>query len=298
MNPRSHVKALIGEAARQLEDHQVDAPELNARMLLAHVLDRAEWELSLYRSPIRKEEEDRFWKLIQERCRRIPLQHLIGEVGFYGLDLQVSNAALIPRPETEILVDTCLGLIRASHQEERPLRILDMATGTGCIALALAKALPQAEVWGVDISSDALELARKNAQRTGLDHRVRFIHSDLWTAFEGESRSWDGVVSNPPYIPSAEIETLDPEVRDHDPRLALDGGEDGLVFYRAIAEQAPRWMTSDGWLVLECGMDQAPAIKNVFQTGSWFADQVVRDYNNVQRILVFRKGKPSSRLTS
>lgn len=287
------MRMLLGEAGKQLAQSGVESPELNARLLMAHVLGVMEWQLSVHRSPLSPEQMDQFQALVHQRRQRIPLQHLVGTVGFYGLDLLVSSEALIPRPETELLVETVLDDIKKKNRDEEPLRILDMATGTGCIALALAHELSSAEVWGVDISESALGLARENAVRTGLDQRVQFVRSDLWQAFEKDSVCWDVIVSNPPYIPTEEIASLETEVRDHDPLLALDGGEDGLDFYRIIANEAGRWLKPDGFIYLECGKDQASAIENLFNSASWFADRVVRDYNKIHRILVFRRETPS-----
>ena len=289
--PLKHsLKLLVKKATQTLTKHGVDSPELNARMLLAYVLGIEEWQLSVYRQEITPEQTNKLESLIQQRSKRIPLQHLIGSVGFYGLEIEVSPSALIPRPETELLVETVLKTIQQKQAQHTPAKLLDLATGTGCIALALAKELPTAQVWGLDISQAALKLARMNAVHAGLENRVTWIESDLWKSIEDSKFQWDYIVSNPPYIPSYEIHELEPEVRDHDPMLALDGGEDGLDFYRTLAIQAAQWTSENGYIFLECGKDQAPAIKSLFKSASWFADQVVRDYNDIQRILVFRKG--------
>jgi release factor glutamine methyltransferase len=287
------MRQLIHEAGERLAEKGVESPELNARLLLAHVLGVMEWKLSVYRSPVTSDQVSRFQALVDRRAQRIPLQHLVGSVGFYGLDLMVSPDALIPRPETEILVETVLEEIKKARELDRPLRILDMATGTGCIALALANEMPSAEVWGVDVSESALKLAQENARHCGLDQRVKFVHSDLWSAFEMDSIKWDVIVSNPPYIPTEEIPTLEPEVRDHDPLLALDGGDDGLDFYYKIASESGAWLHSGGFICLECGKDQASSIEILFKSASWFADRVVRDYNKIRRILVFRREEHS-----
>lgn len=289
MNVPSSMRTMLQEAGQRLSRHGIESPELNARMLLAHVLGVMEWELSCHHPPLTEDQVDRFHALIDRRAQRIPLQHLVASVGFFGLDLQVSPEALIPRPETEILVETVMEEVKSIQSPDRPLRVLDMATGTGCIALALANEIPSAEVWGVDVSEPALKLARKNARECGLDKRVKLVHSDLWAAFDGDSITWDVIVSNPPYIPTDEIATLEPEVRDHDPMLALDGGSDGLDFYRRIAVEAGNWLNRDGIICLECGKDQASSIENLFKSASWFADRVVRDYNKICRILVFRR---------
>lgn len=287
------IRTLIQEAGERLYQHGVESPVLNARLLLAHVVGVGEWQLRVHRSPLSADQVRRFQSLVDQRAHRIPLQHLVGSVGFYGLDLLVSREALIPRPETEILVETVLEEIKKTRELDRPLRILDMATGTGCIALALANEIPSAEVWGVDISESALKLAKENARHCVLDQRVQFVLSDLWTAFQGRGIRWDVIVSNPPYIPTDEIASLEPEVRDHDPMLALDGGNDGLSFYRRIASESGAWLDVGGFICLECGKDQSSSIEILFNSASWFADRVVRDYNKIRRILVFRREKHS-----
>ena len=289
MPSKPSLKSIVREASQTLSNSGVDSPELNARMLLAYVLGIEEWQLSVYRQAITPAQTNKLQSLTEQRSQRIPLQHLIGMVGFYGLEIEVSPSALIPRPETELLVETVLKTIQKNQAHHAPTKLLDLATGTGCIALALAKALPSAQVWGLDISKVALELARKNAVHADMESRVTWIESDLWKSIEDPTLQWDYIISNPPYIPSHEINELEPEVRDHDPILALDGGEDGLDFYRMLAKQTAQWTSKNGFIFLECGKDQAPAIKNLFKNTSWFADQVVRDYNDIQRILVFRK---------
>ena len=286
------IRSLIHEATQTLSKSGVDSAELNARLLLAHVLGIEEWQLAVYRKKISEQQAIQLGGLIQKRSQRIPLQHLVGSVGFYGLDVQVSPSALIPRPETELLVETVIKTIHSQQKQNEPVKLLDMATGTGCIALALAKELPMAQVWGLDISEAALNLARNNASNSGLEKRVTWIHSDMWSGIKDPGQQWDYIISNPPYIPSHEISELEPEVRDHDPKLALDGGQDGLDIYRILAHQAGRWTTQRGFIFLECGKDQAQAIQMLFKSASWFADQVVRDYNNIERILVFRRATP------
>ena len=167
---------------------------------------------------------------------RIPLQHLLGSVGFCGLQLDVCSEVLIPRPETELLVETALKI--AQEMDHADLRCLDMATGSGCIALSLAEALPESTIVGVDLSNDALKWAKHNAEKNRLSNRVNWVCSDLWESLTPGQEKWDIVTCNPPYIATHEIQTLEPEVRDHDPVLALDGGVDGLDFYRRIASEA------------------------------------------------------------
>jgi release factor glutamine methyltransferase len=281
----------IQQATLQLEEAGVTSAAFNARSIWAHAMGMKPWELSLRNPMPSPQQEARALHLLEQRAKRIPLQHLIGSVGFSGLNIRVSPDVLIPRDETELLVEKTCQQIRVCHSPTAS--ILDMATGSGCIALALAAALPHASVDGVDISPQALAIAQQNASDNGLSDRVTWTQSDLWKAFEGTGKQWEIMVSNPPYIPSQEIDDLEPEVKDHDPRLALDGGSDGLDYYRRLALEAPPYLAPEGSLLLECGMGQAQAIKELFISASWFAIEIVQDYCHVDRFVVLRRAAGS-----
>jgi release factor glutamine methyltransferase len=289
MKNSDSIRKLIRQASAKLAEHGIISPERNARMLMAHAMSMPEWKISMHQGLPTEGQYETFQHLIQRRSQREPIQHLIGSIGFHDLEVRVSRAALIPRPETELLVETALEQIKESEQDRDSIKLLDMGTGTGCIALSMARALPKATVWCADISKSAITLAHKNAQHLGLEDQLHFVQSDLWKAFEGTEIRWNGILSNPPYIPTQEIQKLQPEVRDHDPILALDGGTDGLVYYRALAIEAPKWLSNDGFLCLECGKNQADPIIKLFKKASWFAEKVVRDYSNIQRVVVFRR---------
>jgi release factor glutamine methyltransferase len=194
--------------------------------------------------------------LAARRLRREPVARIVGRKEFWGLELRINEATLVPRPETETVVEAALAAADAGGARGRPLRILDLGTGSGALLLALISELPNAQGVGTDISVPALSMARENAGRLGLAQRARFVASDFGTALAG---GFDLVVSNPPYIASAEIDTLPPEVR-HDPRNALDGGADGLSCYRAIARDARRLLAPAGHLIVEIGFGQAAPV--------------------------------------
>jgi len=265
----------------------IDSPELDARILVGHALslDHA----ALAAADARKlgvEEEHAIAALARRRLAREPIARIVGRKEFWSLPLCVDASTLAPRPETETIVEAALASIDAGGPRTRPLRIADLGTGCGAILLALLSELPNARAVGTDASAAALSVARDNARRLGLA-RARFVACDMAAALRGP---FDLIVSNPPYIASADIAALAPEVRDFEPRRALDGGPDGLDFYRAIAAAAPALMTPGGVLIVELGAGQAQAV-GAFFAGVGLAPMPPRpDLNGVPRALVARKG--------
>ena len=220
------------------------------------------------------EAAERFKADIGRRALREPLQHILGEAGFMGLSFAVSPSVLIPRQDTETLVETVL-----SEEREKDLQVLDLCTGSGCIAIALKKLGAYRSVTGTDIDAAALAAAGANALANRA--RVRFLEADL---FEGLSGSYDVIVSNPPYIPTGEIGLLAPEVRDFDPRKALDGGGDGLLFYRRILKDAPRFLKPGGRIYLEIGWDQAQAVGELLEASGFSDVRILRDLAGRDRV--------------
>ncbi len=232
-----------------------------ARILLAHVLKCKKVDL-LVRHEEQPEEVDRarFRELIRRRVDGWPVAYLVGEKEFYSLPFEVSPAVLIPRPETETLVLEALRLLK-------PLKdpaVLDLCTGSGCVAVAVAHQKKEARVTAADISPDALDVARRNAERNKVAGRVTFLQGDLFTPLPAGA-AFDLVASNPPYVTTAEIATLAPDVREHEPHLALDGGPDGLAFYRRIAAGVGPFLKPGGWLVVEIGAAQEAAVRALFE---------------------------------
>lgn len=220
-----------------------------------------------------------FDEYIAKRARRIPLQHILGSASFMGFDFRVNEAVLIPRQDTETLVETVL-----SKENDKSINVLDMCTGSGCIAVSL-KLLGDFEgVTAADISAAALDVARDNARRNRAD--IHFIQSDMFDDVPG---SFDVIVSNPPYIPSRDIETLEPEVREHDPVTALDGGEDGLDFYRRIADSSGTALKDGGRLYLEIGFDQGAAVKELLLSHGFEDVTIYRDLAGLDRVAAARK---------
>jgi release factor glutamine methyltransferase len=248
--------------ARMFAAAGLDSPALDARIIVGHALglDHAALAGAAERA-LDAGERDRIAALAARRLGREPIARIVGTKEFWGLPLRLSPAVLVPRPETETVVTTALAAIDRDGARARPLRIADIGTGSGALMLALLTELPNAFAVGTDRSVAALAVARDNAQRLRLAARAAFVACDFATALSG---SFDLVVANPPYVASGEIAQLAPEVREHDPRLALDGGPDGLQAYRAIAADLPRLLGTRGHMAIEVGAGQAPAVAALF----------------------------------
>ena len=279
----SPVSVELERAAAFLAARGVESARLEAEVLLADALGSDRGRLYLERvvsDPVRL----RFAELLDRRGRREPLQHLRGRQEFFSRDFVVDPCVLIPRPETERLIEIVLGRLRPI---QRP-RILDVGTGSGVIAVTLALELPSAQVFATEVSVAALEVAKENARRLGVRERIEFRSGDLALPFAGER--FDLVVSNPPYVPSEEIAGLSPEVRDHEPRVALDGGPDGLELYRRLAACVDEVLAERGWLAVEIGFGQGDAVRRMFSQSGTTAVEVERDLAGIERVVVVRRG--------
>jgi release factor glutamine methyltransferase len=264
-----------------LADKGVENARLESEWLLAHSLGTDRVGLYVhYEKPLNEAELAAFRGLVLRRARREPLQYILGTQEFFGLEFEVAPGVLIPRHDTEVLVEEAL------RRGERARSVLDIGTGSGCIAVALAKGLPEAEIVSVDLSPEALAVARRNAERLGV--KVDFVEGSLFDPFVG--RTFDLVVSNPPYIPSADIAALQPEVRDFEPRTALDGGEEGLDFYRRIVAGAPGFLTRGGWLLLEVGVGQAESVATLLREAGFAEIFTAKDPGGIDRVVGGRIG--------
>ena len=226
---------------------------------------------------------------IKRRINGEPLQYILGKTEFMGLEFKVAPGVFIPRPETEILVEKAIDLLSNQKPVTRNQKILDIGTGSGCIAVSLAKNLADVEITAIDISSEALEIAIENATFNDVDNKIRFVQSDLFTTYDLRPMTYDLIISNPPYIPTNDIDKLAKEI-SFEPRIALDAGTDGLEFYRKIILKAADYLKNGGFLLMEMGFDQAEAIKDIVRAHRRFEIvEVVLDYSEIERVIILRK---------
>lgn len=268
----------------RLVENEIAEAALDARLLLEYICHTDRNELIVHGDRECSDLEEQFYRMtIDRRASHIPLQHITGVQEFMGLSFKVNEHTLIPRQDTEILVE------EAMRHLSDGMRILDMCTGSGCILLSLLKYSNECEGIGIDISDKALAVARENAKRLELD--ATFLEGDLFAPLAGfvsektTDRLFDLVVSNPPYIETAVIETLMPEVREHEPVLALDGMEDGLHFYRRIVSEAPAHMRKGAYLFFEIGCEQGEAVKTLMQEGGFEQVEILKDYAGLDRVV-------------
>ena len=263
-----------------LADAGIEEAALDARLLLEHICGTDRNTLLVHGDrTVSPEEEKQYLDAVERRSRRIPLQQITGQQEFMGLPFWVNSNVLIPRQDTEVLVEEVL-----KHTHDG-MQILDMCTGSGCILISILHYSNDCEGLGVDISSLALEVAEENAERllsgrTGVS--ARFLQSDLFEAVDGK---YDILVSNPPYIRSAVVDTLMPEVKDYEPRIALDGEEDGLVFYRRILSDCKKNLKKGGMLFFEIGYDQAEAVKSMMEQAGFLEVTVKKDFGGLDRVV-------------
>lgn len=280
------IQALLQWTTQYLAGKGIENPRLDAQLLLGHVLGYSRTQLAVnYDEQPSEASRARFKELIRRRVAGWPVAYLIGSRGFYLLDFEVTPAVLIPRPETEILVAEALTALRPLAAPA----VLDLGTGSGCIAVSIAHQKKDARVTAVDISPDALAVATRNATRHGVADRVSFLHGDLFAPLPADA-AFDLIVSNPPYVAHHEFAGLPPEVRDHEPRIALDGGADGLDFYRRIAAHAGRFLKSGGRLMLEIGSTQEADVRAIFAgRPEWELGATVRDLARLPRVVTARR---------
>ena len=278
-----NLREIYTEGKNRLQKAGVQSYEFDARQLLFFVFSIDANQYLLNQSmPLGEEEEKKvnsYFEAIQKRSEKIPLQYITGEQNFCGLDFYVNENVLIPRLDTEVLVEKIL------EYEEPGQRVMDMCTGSGCIAITLQK-LGGFQVMAVDISEEALTLARKNAQRN--QAQVTFFQSNMFDQLSNTSKV-DVIVSNPPYIESKVVDELDDEVKKYEPRLALDGMEDGLHFYRILAREGKRFLNEGGRLYVEIGFDQAEAVKEIFGAQGFLDIQVYKDLAGLDRVVAMHR---------
>ncbi len=278
-------------ATQRLERALVDTPRLDAEVLLAHALGVKRAELVMHaREELDATVAQRFEHLVGERVQRRPVAQIVGHKGFWTLDIHVNEHVLTPRPETEGIIECAEQ--RAKH--DAALEILDLCTGSGCIAAALAEVFPRAHITATDASPEALDLARTNLAFAA--DRVTLLQGNLFEVFSSSlaphpsSRLFDLITANPPYIAENDMAELPPEVKDFEPRMALAAGPDGLAFLRKIAEDAPRFLNTDGHLIMEMGAGQADAVRKILEdTSAYRTIAITRDLAGIERIITAQR---------
>ena len=282
------VLELLNGSTNTLKGYHIENPRLNAELLLAQSLNltREEFYTHLH-DPVKRKEAEALEKLIQRRILGEPLQYILGHQEFWSINFKVDPRVLIPRPETELLVEQSLSILSAKTPKRTP-SVLEIGTGSGAIAIALAKEVKNIFLVATDISRDALVLAEENAKSAGVQDQVEFVNGDLFGPFRSsrKRKPFDLILSNPPYIRRPEIGSLGKEVRDFEPILALNGGDDGLEFYRSIISQAHLYLRGTGWLLLETGQGQAEmVVKQIQGSGTFLEPQILPDLARIERVV-------------
>lgn len=281
------INKAISIAAKKLKDCGVDNSWLDAKILLMHTLHLSKEEIFLRADlALDKTELDNFLLLVKEREKRIPISHIIGRREFYGRDFEVNSKTLDPRADTETLIEA---IIANYPSKEKKLKILELGTGTGCIAVTLALEFNNALVTAVDISQEALEIAKRNINKHIKGNRVNILQSNFFSILD-QGQKFDIIVSNPPYIKTSEIDTLQEEVKTYEPRLALDGGESGLDCYLQIAKDAKNYLDRSGKIFFEIGQGQEEDVCNIMTNEGYRLLSYFKDLNNIKRALSFEKG--------
>ena len=290
LTPAKTVRDLVQVTAEYLAGKGIESARLNAERLLGDVLRLSRLELYLQHDrPIAGDELDRYRELVRRRAGGEPLQSILGVWGFYGRDFKVTSGVFIPRPETERLVEHALALIRPPDQRLVSPVAVEVGCGSGVIAVSLAAEAPRLEIWATDINPQAIELTRTNAHRHGVDARVHVEVGNRFDPLPARLRGEvDLLVSNPPYVRRGDLPSLAPEVQ-HDPREALDGGADGIDFYRALAAGAERWLRPGGWIAVEIGADQGEAVPAILRSSHLEDVEVHPDYNDLPRVVTGRR---------
>ena len=279
----------IQKAAESLSAHNVPNARLDAELLLRHVLDKDRaWLLVHMQDKLDDQGQRSFERSIERRKLREPLQYITGTQEFWGIPLTVTPDVLIPRPETEFVVEAAL---KAVSGHTTPV-IVDLCTGSGCIAISLAKELPKARLFATDRSDLAVPIAQENARQNGVADRIRFLEGDLFGPLEEMDLRGriDCIVTNPPYVRSGDLVTLQPEVRDFEPEMALVAGPDGTEIAERIIHRAPEYLKSGAPLIMEMGIGQAAALRNIIEhTHAFGPIEIVKDLAGIERVIITRK---------
>ena len=283
------IATAILEASQVLRKARVSEARREAGSLLAHVIEKDRtFLISHAEDPIEEREVEVFREFVKRRASGEPLQYITGRQDFYGREFQVSPAVLIPRPETELLVESTLSLMTEKAT------VCDVGTGSGCIAITLLCERPEVQCVAIDISDPALNIARQNAQILGVTDRITFVRSDCFDELTADIPLFDVIVSNPPYVSADAISSLQREVKDHEPMVALSPGTDGLSIIRRLLNQACGFLRKDGFMLLEIGFDQGDAVRTLVDIQTWELIDIKPDLQGIPRIVILRNKKHAS----
>ena len=284
---KNRVLDVLKDVEESLGRRGIEDSRLEGEIFLSNMLKCKRLDLYLNENKLNSRQISKVKDFLCCRSTRRPLQYIIKEAEFMGLKLYVSAGAFIPRPETEILVEQAISA--AKNIKARPLKILDIGTGSGNIAIALTKYITSCKIIGLDISKKALSVAKKNARHNGAGGLIKFIKSDLFESIEKLDIKFDIIVSNPPYIPSGDMPALQTEVLS-EPAQALDGGVDGLDYYRKIIAGAPLHLKSDGFLIMELGFGQSSEVSDLIKRSGFLRlNKIIKDYSGINRVIIARK---------
>jgi release factor glutamine methyltransferase len=281
MNEKITIRQAVQQATKTFDLHNISSSQLNAELLVTDVCNMSKLDLLIHKERILSNaEHDKLNQLVTARTKHFPLQYLIGNVPFHNVSIRVSDAALIPRPETEMLVD----IICKQHSNDETLRILDICTGSGCIGLSLAKYFNNAHIDGIDISDSCLSLANENKRLLGIEN-ANFMQIDILNSETLALDAYDIVVCNPPYIPAEDYEQLEAELY-YEPKIALTDNSDGLTFYKAILQHVEQLLRPQGVLYFECGIGQAKQICDIY---SAYKCHTMQDFDGIDRYIIISK---------
>lgn len=275
---------VLNKSAEFLEKKGIESARTNAEILLADILGCKRLDLYLqYQKPLSKNETDKYRDYIQRRAEFEPLQYITGKVEFYGMDFFVTKDVLIPRPETEILIESVID----SFDEKNSLRVLDIGTGTGIIPIVLGKNYPEFKLFAMDVSEEALEVAKKNAEKHNLKERINFFKRDIFQELKKSgNQKFDLIISNPPYVSISEYKTLQKEITEYEPKEAVTDKNDGFLFYNRIAEVGRTLLEQNGFIFFEVGKDQAEGVKKILEVKGYKNIQSRKDYLEIERVII------------
>ena len=279
------VERILSWTITHFTSKRIPDSRLSAELLLAKVLNMKRIDLYLqFERILSSKERDRYRDYVKRRVKREPVQYILGESEFYGFPFKVDPDVIVPRPETELIIDAVLEAVKA-HENPSP-KILDVGTGSGCIAVSLAKLIPDCSIWAIEMNPAALKVAIANADLNEVG--IQFVEGDIFKSNSSLLTKFDIVVSNPPYVSLRDIHKLEPEVRQFEPKEALFAGEDGLEFYRKFVNVIPSLINKNGKVFMEIGYDQATPLDDLFSNAD-FKVQIKKDYNQIDRIMILER---------